>query len=113
MLLSAADGIVGKNRTPKRGGEHDKSEISSCTACWRTSRGLEIAIDCLPHIGAKGVVLPALDLDNLNVDVLAVVAEADESLRELDKFESCDVFLVINHDECLRRGSNIRNGIPQ
>lgn len=33
MLLSAAEGIVGKNRTPKRGGEQDKSEISSCTAC--------------------------------------------------------------------------------
>lgn len=64
-------------------------------------------------MGGSGVVLPALDLDKRNVDVLAVVAEADESFLELDKFESCEVFLVINHEECLRRGSNIRSGIPQ
>ena len=41
-------------------------------------------------------------LEILHVDVLAVVAvvlfDPDESFRELDKFESCDVFLVINHD---------------
>lgn len=64
-------------------------------------------------MGGNGVVLPALDLDIRNVDVLAVVAEADESFLELDRFESCDVFLVISHEECLRRGSSIRNGIPQ
>lgn len=62
-------------------------------------------------IGGNGVVLPALDLDIRNVDVDAVVADADESFRELDKFESCDVLRVINQLECLRRGSNIRNGI--
>lgn len=65
----------------------------------------------IPMIGGNGVVLPALDLDIRNVDVDAVVADADESFRELDKFESCDVLRVINQLECLRRGSNIRNGI--
>lgn len=55
--------------------------------------------------------LPALDLDIRNVDVEAVVAEAEESFRELDKLESCDVLRVISQDECLRRGSNIRSGI--
>lgn len=55
--------------------------------------------------------LPALDLDIRNVDVEAVVAEAEESFLELDRLESCDVFLVINHEECRRRGSNIRKGI--
>lgn len=47
------------------------------------------------------------------MEVLAVVAEADESFLELDKFESCDVFLVTNHEECLRRVSKTRNGIEQ
>lgn len=60
-----------------------------------------------------GVVLVALDLDRRNVDVLAVVADADESFRELEKFESCDVFRVTSHDECLRRVSKMRNGIEQ
>lgn len=66
-----------------------------------------------PRADGTGVELPALDRDMRNVDVLAVVADADESFRELDKFESCDVFRVINHDECRRRGSSIRNGMPQ
>ena len=57
--------------------------------------------------------LPALDRDMRNVDVLAVVAEADESFRELDRFESCDVFRVINQEECRRLGSRIRKGMPQ
>lgn len=72
------------------------------------------ALEChhyVPMIGGNGVVLPALDLDIRNVDVDAVVADADESFLELDKFESCDVFRVINHDECRRLGSNIRNGM--
>lgn len=57
--------------------------------------------------------LVALDRDKRNVDVLAVVADADESFRELDRLESCDVLRVINHEECRRRVSNIRNGIAQ
>lgn len=69
---------------------------------------------CLPDSDGSGVVvLVPLDRDKRNVDVLAVVAEVDESFLELDKFESCDVFRVINHDECLRRFSKIRNGIEQ
>jgi len=48
-LLSAADGIVGKKRTPRRGGEQDNSCESSVTiADWRTSRGFDPGIDCLP-----------------------------------------------------------------
>lgn len=35
--LSAAEGMVGKKRTPRRGGEVSSS---SCTASWRTKRGL-------------------------------------------------------------------------
>lgn len=66
----------------------------------------------LPGNCGMGVVL-ALDRDSRKVDVLAVVADADESFRELDKFESCDVLRVISHDECRRRVSNIRNGIEQ
>lgn len=66
----------------------------------------------LPAIFGIGVELPALDRDRRNVDVLAVVAEADESFRELDKFESCDVFRVMSQDECRRRGSRMRNGMP-
>lgn len=57
--------------------------------------------------------LVALDRDKRNVDVLAVVADADESFRELDRFESCDVLRVISHEECRRRVSNMRNGIAQ
>lgn len=61
-----------------------------------------------------GAELLALDRDSRKVDVLAVVADADESLRELDKFESCEVLRVMSHDECRRRGSKMRNGIlPQ
>lgn len=60
-----------------------------------------------------GVVLVALDRDKRKVDVLAVVADADESFRELDRFESCDVLRVISHEECRRRVSNMRNGIAQ
>lgn len=67
----------------------------------------------LPANTGMGVALAALERDKRNVDVLAVVADADESFRELDKFESCDVLRVINQDEWRRRVSNIRNGIEQ
>ena len=67
----------------------------------------------LPEIDGVGVEQAALDRDSRNVEVLAVVAEADESFLELDKFESCDVFRETNHDECRRRVSKIRNGIAQ
>lgn len=53
----------------------------------------------LPKLGCNGVELLALDRLIRNVDVLAVVADADESFRELDRFESCDVFRVTNQDE--------------
>lgn len=67
----------------------------------------------LPDNTGMGVALVPLERDKRNVDVLAVVADADESFRELDKFESCDVLRVINQDEWRRRVSNIRNGIEQ
>lgn len=61
-----------------------------------------------------GVELLALDRDRRKVDVLAVVADADESFRELDKFESCDVLRVMSQDEWRRLGSRMRNGmLPQ
>lgn len=112
MLLSAADGMVGKKRTFSLGDVGDISLTSSCTACCRTRRGLTILTVDLPTDGT-GVVLVALDRDRRKVDVLAVVPDADESFLELDKFESCDVFRVTSHEECLRRVSNIRSGIEQ
>lgn len=57
--------------------------------------------------------LEALERDILQVLVLAVVAEPDESFLELDKFESCEVFLVTNQEDALRFGSSNRSGIPQ
>lgn len=48
MLLSTTDGMVGKKRTPSFGDEHDGSATSSCTACWRMSRGLVHPTDDLP-----------------------------------------------------------------
>lgn len=120
--LSAAEGMVGRKRTPRRGGDESSS---SWTASWRTNRGLTASnwafplwavhskgvstymlifwVCHLPMIEGRGVLLPALDRDNRNVEVLAVVAEAEESLRELDKFESCDVFRVISQAECRLR----------
>lgn len=47
-LLSAADGIVGRNRTLNFGDEVDGSTTSSCTACCRTNRGLALLTDGLP-----------------------------------------------------------------
>ena len=59
----------------------------------------------------------ALEREILQVELLAVVAvvllEPEESLRELERFESCEVFLVINHEVCLRLGSSNRKGTPQ
>lgn len=63
-------------------------------------------------LDCSGVEPLALDRLIRNVDVLLVVADADESLRELDRFESCDVLRVTSHDECRRRGSSMRNGMP-
>lgn len=61
--------------------------------------------------------LAPLDLEIRQVDVLALVAvvllDPDESFLELDRFESCDVFLVMSHDVWRRRGSSNRSGIPQ
>lgn len=64
------------------------------------------------------IILDALSLvADLHVEdvalVVVVLLDPDESFRELDKFESCDVLRVIIHDVCLRLGSNKRNGIPQ
>jgi len=50
-------------------------------------------------IEGRGVLLPALERDSRKVEVLAVVAEAEESFRELDKLESCDVLRVISQAE--------------
>lgn len=49
-LLSAADGIVGKNLCTFSLGELDVMSLtaSSCTACCRTKRGFAIIIDDLP-----------------------------------------------------------------
>lgn len=57
--------------------------------------------------------LEPLDLDILQVLVLAVVPDPEESFLELDRFESCEVFLVTNHDDALRFGSKSRKGMPQ
>lgn len=67
----------------------------------------------LPMLVCSGVEPLALDRLIRNVDVLAVVADADESFRELDRFESCDVLRVTSHEECRRLGSRMRNGMPQ
>lgn len=49
LLLSAADGMVGKYRTPNLGDEDDDASItSSCTACCRTNRGFALLTDALP-----------------------------------------------------------------
>uniref|UniRef100_A0A2M4D507 Putative secreted protein n=1 Tax=Anopheles darlingi TaxID=43151 RepID=A0A2M4D507_ANODA len=123
-LLSAADGIVGRKRTPSRGGEQDSSCVSSCTADWRTSRGLPPGIDCravpgtgwpTPSMRTPGSTTEVLPLEReiRHVPVLCVAVDPDESLRELERFESCDVLRVINHEVWRRRGSSKRNGMPQ
>lgn len=103
MLFSAAEGMVVRKRTVNRPGEPGGSD-SSCMAHWRVKRGL-----ARNRVGS----LDALERDILHVLVLAVVADPLESLRELDKLESCDVFRVTNHEEALRLGSSRRSGIPQ
>lgn len=53
-LLSAADGMVGRKRTLSRGGDDDRSVVSSWTACCRTSRGL-VSVpleDCIEQLCA-------------------------------------------------------------
>lgn len=77
---------------------------SSCMAHCRVNRGL--ALDLLGS-------LEPLDLDILQVLVLAVVPDPDESFLELDRFESWEVFLVTSHDDALRFGSRRRKGMPQ
>lgn len=57
--------------------------------------------------------LEALERDMRHVLVLAVVADPEESLRELDRFESCDVLRVTSHDDARLLGSRRRSGIPQ
>lgn len=48
-LLSAADGMVGRKRTLSLGDDEQLgSDTSSCTACWRTRRGLALHTDGLP-----------------------------------------------------------------
>ena len=82
------------------------SWIASC----RVSLGFDLA--------GLGVFLAvtsrdALDLEILQVLVLAVVADPDESFLDELRFESCDGFLVINQEEALLFGSSNLNGIPQ
>lgn len=74
-------------------------------AHWRVSRGLARS--------RVGSLLEALERDIRHVLVLAVVAEPEESLRELDKLESCDVLRVTSHEEARRFGSSRRKGMPQ
>lgn len=57
--------------------------------------------------------LEALERDILQVLVLAVVAEPEESFLELDRFESWEVFLVTSQEDARRLGSSNLRGIPQ
>lgn len=73
------------------------------------------AKEAIPKPG-RTLLLDALDRDILHVEVLAVVAvvfDPEESFLELDKFESCEVFLVISHEVCRLLGSSNLKGIPQ
>jgi hypothetical protein len=103
MLVSAAEGMVVRNLTVSLPGEPGRS-ASSCMAL------------CLVNLGFALILLgslEALDRDIRQVLVLAVVAEPDESFLELDKLESCEVFLVTSQEEARRLGSSSLSGIPQ
>lgn len=95
--------MVVRNLTVRRPGDPGGSDSSWMAHC-RVRRGL-----ARNRVGS----LDALDRDILQVLVLAVVADPEESFRELDKFESCEVFRVTNHEDALRLGSSSRNGMPQ
>lgn len=103
MLFSAAEGIVVRKRTVNLPGEPGGSG-SSVMAHWRVKRGFARSL-----VGS----LDALERDILQVLVLAVVAEPEESFLELDKLESCEVFLVTNQEDALRLGSSNLRGMPQ
>lgn len=68
---------------------------------------------CRVNRGLDRASLDVLDLETLETLVLAVLAEPELSFLELDKFESCDVFLVTIQLDALRLGSRSRMGIPQ
>lgn len=87
-------------------------------ALCRVSRGFCRVFAAADASAAHGTIcvltsLEALDLDILHVLVLWVVADPDESLREDDRFESCDVFRVTSHELALRFGSSSLSGMPQ
>lgn len=103
MLFSAADGMVVRNLTVSLPGDPGGS-ISSWNAYCLISLGLTLIL---------GGSLDPLDLDILHVLVLAVVAEPEESFLELDRLESCEVFLVTIQEEARRFGSSRRRGMPQ
>lgn len=103
MLFSAVEGMVVRNLTVSLPGDPGGS-VSSWMAHCLVRRGL-----ALSRVGS----LDALDREILNVLVLAVVAEPEESLRELDKLESCEVFRVTSQEDARRFGSRSRSGIPQ
>lgn len=75
--------------------------------------------NCLINLGLDlGVVRvlnssEALDLDILQVLVLAVVPDPEESFLEELKLESWEVFLVTTQEDGLRFGSSILKGMPQ
>lgn len=101
MLVSAAEGMVVRNRTVSLPG--DPGGSSSKTAACLVNLGLD---------RLEGSLEP-LDLEIRHVEVEAVVAEPLESFLELDKLESCEVLRVTSHDEALRLVSNSLNGMPQ
>lgn len=57
--------------------------------------------------------LEALDLDILQVLVLAVVADPEESFLELERLESWEVLRVTSQEEARLFGSRSLRGIPQ
>lgn len=91
---SAADGMV----CSRRGGGSaagDGGGSSPDTAGWRVSRGR-----APPALPPERVVR--------HVPVDAVALEPDESLRDDDRFESCDVLRATSHDAARRGGGGAR-----
>lgn len=121
-LVSAAEGIVGRNLTVNRAGDPGRSE-SSVTAAWRCNFGLTLGNDDANGAGtavAAGVAAAAATagaaLEALDLDIRQVLVDADplESFLDELKFESWLVFLVTSQEDARRLGSasNLK-GMPQ
>lgn len=105
---SAADGMVcssrgggsaggeGAGRAGSAGG--DSGGSSACTAGWRVRRGR--------GAGAAGALAAERDVRHVPVD--AVALEPDESLRDDDRLESCDVLRATSHEAARRGGGGGR-----